>query len=179
VTLVLLTGGARSGKSRFALELARAQSAEVVFLATAEPRDAEMAARIGAHRDERPEAWRTVEEPLALRAAIADVPDAACLVVDCLTLWVSNALSAWGAAETEAHAREAAAAAAKRSGLTAVVTNEIGLGIVPASPLGRDYRDLLGAVNAIWAREADEALFFSAGRALRLLDSADLLEDFT
>ena len=99
-------------------------------------------------------------------------------MVDCLTLWVANALAAWGAEETEAHAREAAAAAARRPGLTVAVTNEVGLGIVPANPLGRAYRDLLGAVNTVWACEADEALFFSAGRALRLLDSADLLEDF-
>ena len=90
-----------------------------------------------------------------------------CVVVDCLSLWVANVLDG-GAAEVEAEAAEAVLLATRRHGRTIAVSNEVGLGIVPATPLGRAYRDVLGRVNAIWARSADEAFLVVAGRTLRL-----------
>jgi adenosylcobinamide kinase / adenosylcobinamide-phosphate guanylyltransferase len=168
VSLTVLIGGARSGKSALALE--RAASAEdVVFVATGEGRDEEMAARIERHRRERPGHWETVEEPLALRAVLESADPGACLVVDCLTLWVANLVEAGRADdEIEVEATEAARAAAARPGETLVVTNEVGLGVVPDTPLGRRYRDVLGRVNAHFVLMADEALFVVAGRTLPL-----------
>jgi adenosyl cobinamide kinase/adenosyl cobinamide phosphate guanylyltransferase len=165
--LTLLIGGARSGKSTLALRLA-AGEAEVVFVATAEARDEEMAERIARHRTERPESWRTVEEPLELERALAAAPTGACVVVDCLTLWVANALERLGPEATGAAAVEAAAAAAARPGSTIAVTNEVGLGIVPDNALARAYRDLLGHVNAAWAEAAGRVLLVVAGRTVEL-----------
>jgi adenosylcobinamide kinase / adenosylcobinamide-phosphate guanylyltransferase len=158
VTLVLYLGGARSGKSRLAVERATSSGAPVSFIATGEAGDEEMAARIELHRRERPPEWTTVEEPLDLATVLSSVPDADTALVDCLTLWVAN-----GGGEDSA--LEAATA---RSGLTIAVSNEVGLGIVPANALAREYRDTLGRVNAAWAAAADEAWFVVAGRTLRL-----------
>ena len=168
MTLVLLVGGARSGKSALALRLAERERAPVVFVATGEAGDDEMAARIARHRAERPGGWRTVEEPLDLGRALAEVEDDACVVVDCLSLWTANVLERHGADAVEEQAEAVAAAAARRAGLTIAVTNEVGLGIVPSTPLGREYRDVLGRVNATWTAAASEAYFVVAGRALRL-----------
>jgi len=168
MALVLLTGGARSGKSALAVRLASQQSLPVVFLATAQSGDKEMEARIVQHRHERPRSWRTIEEPLRLLEAIEGVDGDHCLIVDCLTVWTANALEQLGADEVKARAAAAAAAAAARLGPTIVVTNEVGLGLVPESSLGRSYRDLLGQVNANWAAAADRALLLVAGRALTL-----------
>jgi len=176
VSLVVLLGGARSGKSRLALELAASAGGDVSFVATAEALDEEMAARIAAHRAERPFGWTTVEEPLDLGGALRSVDDAAPCVVDCLSLWVSNLmLRGDEPVAVEGAATEAAAAAAARPGLTVAVTNEVGLGIVPATPLGRAYRDLLGTVNRIWVDAAERAVFVVAGRLLPLEPTADLL----
>jgi adenosylcobinamide kinase/adenosylcobinamide-phosphate guanylyltransferase len=174
--LVLLIGGARSGKSELALRLAGEQSAPVVFVATAQAGDPEMADRIAVHRSERPADWQTIEEPLQLRETIECVEADTCLVVDCLTLWTANALEAVGTADAEAQAAAAAAAASARPGLTVVVTNEVGLGIVPDNPLGRSYRDLLGRVNTIWADAADQAYLVVAGRVLTLRRTGSLIE---
>jgi adenosylcobyric acid synthase len=174
--LVLLIGGARSGKSELALRLAGEQRAPVVFVATAEAGDGEMAERIERHARERPPAWRTLEEPLRLLAAIESAGRDDCLVIDCLTLWSANALAALGAREAEAQAVAAAAAAGARGGLTIVVTNEVGLGIVPDNALARTYSDLHGRVNAIWAHAADRAYLLVAGRALALAPTGSLDE---
>jgi adenosyl cobinamide kinase/adenosyl cobinamide phosphate guanylyltransferase len=174
--LVLLIGGARSGKSELALRLASEQSSPVAFLATAQAGDTEMAARIAQHRLERPDSWQTIEEPLRLREAIADVSDDQCLVIDCLTLWTANALEAFGADQVEAHATAVAWVAATRTGLTVAVTNEVGLGIVPDNALARRYRDLLGRVNTIWAEAADQVYLLVAGRALALAKTDSLSE---
>lgn len=174
--LVLLIGGARSGKSGLALRLAQAQPAPVVWLATAEAGDPEMAARIERHRAERPDQWRTIEEPLDLRETLATLDRDCCLVIDCLTLWAANALERLGAAAAESESAAAAELAAGRTGLTVAVSNEVGLGLVPANELGRRYRDLLGRVNTLWAAAADHSYLLVAGRALPLVDVESLTE---
>jgi adenosylcobinamide kinase / adenosylcobinamide-phosphate guanylyltransferase len=176
VTLVLLTGGARSGKSSLAVALAARDGADVVFLATGEARDDEMAARIARHRAERPAQWTTVEEPVRVAEAIAGIDPTACLVVDCLSLWVANLLDDHDAAAIERAADAAARRATARTGTTIVVTNEVGLGVVPATPVGRAYRDVLGRVNATWAQRATEAYFVVAGRLLPLLPAKEVLD---
>jgi adenosyl cobinamide kinase/adenosyl cobinamide phosphate guanylyltransferase len=176
MALVVLLGGARSGKSRLAVELAGAANGPVTFLATGEPGDEEMRARIEAHRRERPRGWESLEEPLALRDAIGRVPAERTLVIDCLSLWVANVLDRGGQPEGALEeAARAAAAAAARPGLTVAVSNEVGLGVVPATPLGRIYRDLLGSVNRTWVEVSAEAALVVAGRALRLSSAQALL----
>ena len=169
MSLTFLLGGARSGKSTLATELASSSGARVTVIATGEARDDEMAARIASHRAERPAAWRTVEEPLELEAALAAVPAESAVIVDCLSLWVANLIERGDDdGEVEAFSERVADVARKRMPPTIVVSNEVGLGIVPASPLGRRYRDVLGRVNAQWAAVADEAALVVAGRKLRL-----------
>src|SRR5947209_15753324 len=132
--LALLLGGARSGKSDLAVRLAMGQPNPVVMIATAEAGDDEMAARIAAHRAQRPAAWTTIEEPLRLLSALKRAPAESCVLIDCLTLWTSNMLAAHGAQETERQAKMAAAAAAGRHGTVIAVSNEVGLGLVPDNP---------------------------------------------
>lgn len=158
MTLVVYVGGARSGKSRLAVERAAAEGTSVVFVATGEAGDEEMAERIARHRAERPAGWQTVEEPLELARALRAASPDATVIVDCLSLWVANG------------GRDAAAveAAAARVALTIAVTNEVGLGIVPDNALARAYRDDLGRVNATWVAAADEAYFVVAGKTLLL-----------
>jgi len=173
VTLVVLLGGARSGKSALAVRLAAEAGAPVTFVATAQAGDEEMAERIRRHRQERPEEWSTIEEPVDVLAAIERARAADTIVLDCLSFWVANVLD--DVDDLEEQARAATAACAARPGLTVAVSNEVGLGIVPATPLGRRYRDILGRVNMIWAAAADEALLIVAGRALRLEPAAQIL----
>lgn len=177
MALVLLIGGARSGKSELALRLAAKQRSPVVFIATAEALDLEMTERIAQHRRERPDSWETIEEPLRLHEAIEGVAPDSCMLIDCLTLWTANALERLGVAETRAVASTAASAAAARPGLTVAVTNEVGLGVVPNNPLARTYRDLLGHVNAIWAEAADHVLLLVAGRTLTLAKAKFVIEE--
>jgi adenosylcobinamide kinase / adenosylcobinamide-phosphate guanylyltransferase len=168
--LTFLLGGARSGKSALAARLASEWEGPVLVLATAEARDdAELAVRIARHRHERPAAWTTVEEPLDLVGELRRAPAGAFLVVDCLTFWAANALEAGRSHEqVERAAGEAAALAAGRASPTVVVSNEVGMGIVPDTPLGRSFRDLQGRVNTIFAARADRACLVVAGRALEL-----------
>ena len=167
--LTFLLGGARSGKSRLAVRMATGWAGPVVFLATAEARDADMAERIERHRQERPAEWETLEAPLDLADALAGAPGEAFVVVDCLTLWVSNLLEAGRSADgVEQAAREAAALAAERAAPTVVVSNEVGLGVVPETALGRTFRDVLGLVNAAFAAAAETTYLVVAGRVLEL-----------
>jgi adenosylcobinamide kinase / adenosylcobinamide-phosphate guanylyltransferase len=166
--LTFVTGGARSGKSGYALRLAAAAGTPVALIATAEARDAEMLERIAAHRRERPAAWRTVEEPLALAEALRGLASDEFAIVDCLSLWVANVLAESDAAAIEGLATEAAALAAAHAGGCVAVSNEVGMGIVPVNALARSYRDVLGRVNAIWADAAGDAVLAVAGRVLRL-----------
>jgi adenosylcobinamide kinase/adenosylcobinamide-phosphate guanylyltransferase len=165
----LLLGGARSGKSALAVRLAKAWHGPVVFVVTAEARDAEMADRIERHRHDRKAEWKTVEEPIELVAVVGGVRDEAFVVVDCLTLWVANLLEAgWTEDAVEQAAREAASVLAARTAPTVVVSNEVGLGLVPETALGRAYRDVLGRVNAAFAEAAETAQLVVAGRVLDL-----------
>jgi adenosyl cobinamide kinase/adenosyl cobinamide phosphate guanylyltransferase len=141
----------------------------VTAVVTAEALDDEMAERIRLHKEERPQGWQTVEEPLDLQSAIGRVPEDAALVIDCLSLWVANLIERGAAnGEVEQLAGTTAALASARSSLTVAISNEVGLGIVPVTELGRRYRDVLGRVNAEWAAAADQAAFVVAGRALSL-----------
>jgi adenosyl cobinamide kinase/adenosyl cobinamide phosphate guanylyltransferase len=164
---VLVLGGARSGKSALAVRLGRDSGLPVTFIATATPGDDEMGLRIEQHRSERPPEWSTVEEPLDLVAAIQAAPAGAFVIVDCLTLWVANLLEAHRpAGEIQALAEQAARELSMRHAV--VVTNEVGLGIVPDNELARAFRDVLGAVNVAFANCAERSLLMVAGRSLEL-----------
>lgn len=170
MALTFLVGGARSGKSSLAVRLASDWDGPVVFVATAEARDdGELAARIAQHRLERPTAWQTVEEPLDLVGELGRLPESAFVVIDCLTLWAANALEAgWRDEEVERAAADAAVLAAGRASPTVAVSNEVGMGVVPATALGRSFRDLQGRVNTVFATHADRACLVVAGRTLDL-----------
>ncbi len=178
--LTLVTGGARSGKTAFALQLARAARGPVCYVATATAGDEEMTRRIARHREERPLDWLTREAPVDVPAALAGLPRCDLVVVDCLTLWVSNLLLArlgptFPVVEGE-RAAEAALAQVHRlltwqrqaCVTTVVVSNEVGLGIVPADPLTRLYRDTLGRATRLVAAAADRVYLVVAGLALDL-----------
>lgn len=192
--LYFVTGGARSGKSRFALRLAEAEArsgSPVVFVATMEALDDELRSRVARHRAARPPAWRTVEAPHSPAAALAGAEAEACVLLDCLSLWLSNLLlAAPGVEDISGDGAPAAAMGsdargslgarigeevdvllrtiARRRGLTIVVSNEVGSGIVPASPLGRLFRDLLGSANQQVAAAAGRGWLLVAGRAVEL-----------
>lgn len=172
--LTLLLGGARSGKSALAVELGRRHRGSVTFLATCPPLDADLADRIARHRAERPE-WPTIEEGCDVAGALSGCGDDL-VILDCLTLWVSNLmLRGDDDATVEATAASTAELAATRPGPTVAISNEVGLGVHPDNVLARRYRDLLGRVNQIWAARAERALFLVAGRAVRLTDPWELL----
>ena len=167
---VLVGGGARSGKSRFALARAAALGPRRLFIATAEAQDDEMRARIARHRAERAgEGFDTLEEPLALPEAIANAGGHDVVLVDCLTLWLSNLLMR-GAGESALGARldALAAAIAGRRAHVVLVSNEVGLGVVPESPLGRAFRDLAGTAHQRLAGLADELHLAAMGVVVRL-----------
>jgi len=170
-----LVGGARSGKSTLAVRLASAFDGPVVVVATAEARDDEMLDRIRAHRSARPAEWVTTETPLHPLAAVEGIHEKACVILDCLTLWVSNALEA-GASEDaiDGEARTLASILAERDAPSVVVSNEVGLGIVPANELARRYRDVLGRVNGSFADEASRSFLVVAGRGLPLQEVTPL-----
>jgi adenosyl cobinamide kinase/adenosyl cobinamide phosphate guanylyltransferase len=173
MALTLLVGGARSGKSELAVQLAARTGRQVTVLVTAEARDEEMAARIERHRARRPAGWSTVETPREVGRDLVDVPDEDCVVLDCLTLWIANLLERGDEDEAIVQAaRSAAEIAARRPGPTIVVSNEVGSGIVPIAAVSRRYRDLVGVVNAVWAEAASHVGLVVAGRVLPL----DLVE---
>ena len=166
--LSLVIGGARSGKSRFAQSLC-ATAERVVYVATARAEDEEMTARIARHRQERPAHWATVEEPLAIASAV-ERHSAQCdvLLLDCLTIWLSNLC--WEHRESSEAILQAAAfrevarvAEACKGSHAVVVTNEVGCGLVPESPVGRTFRDLQGWLNQEVARSADWVYHVVAG----------------
>ncbi len=166
----LILGGARSGKSAFAQQRATVSGLSVIYLATAQAGDAEMTERIARHRTERPGDWGLVEEPLALAATLrAHAAPNRCLLVDCLTLWVSNLLAAGDdalATETQA----LLTGLPTLPGHLLLVSNEVGQGIVPANPLARRFRDEAGRLHQAVADRCDRVSFIIAGLPLTLKD---------
>ena len=161
---LFVLGGARSGKSRFAVEAHRARTS-VIFLATAEAHDSDMAARIARHRAERPAHWRTVEEPYDLSSRLrACAADADVIIVDCLTLWVSNLMLRGDADEwIVKQGEDLSSLLALRGADVTLVSNEVGEGVHPPTAEGRRFRDLLGTVNQRVAAAADRVVLMVAG----------------
>jgi adenosylcobinamide kinase/adenosylcobinamide-phosphate guanylyltransferase len=162
----LILGGARSGKSDFAQTLASTRGGDdVLFVATAQARDSEMDARIEKHRRARPANWRTLETPAELAEVLQTEPEARVVVIDCITLWVSNVLlkedAGPGAMERELNDLLSWYRVSQCELI--VVSNEVGMGLVPDNALGRAYRDLLGAMNKLLAAAADQVYLVVAG----------------
>jgi adenosylcobinamide kinase / adenosylcobinamide-phosphate guanylyltransferase len=175
--LTVLLGGARSGKSALAVEIASRGGNDVTYLATSPtiPGDHDLAERIARHRAERPTTWITIEEELDIATALARAKTPV-VIVDCLTVWTGNMFHHGRDASAILDASDAAIAAVTDRDLVAVVvSNEVGLGIVPDNELARDYRDALGRVNQRWVAAADHALLMVAGRALSLHEPHGLL----
>lgn len=162
--LTLVLGGARSGKSRYGEELVGRTAPPWTYVATAEAWDTEMAERIAHHRARRDASWRTLDAPLALADTISELAGPA--LIDCLTLWLSNVMLA--GRDVEAETEALLAALARAPGPLVVVSNEVGLGIVPDTPLGRAFRDAQGRLNQRVAAAADRVIFMAAGLTLNL-----------
>lgn len=160
--MILLVGGARSGKSGLAVRMAEASGLPVAYVATGEALDEEMAERIARHRADRPRRWRTIEAPRDVLNALEEIDRAHFVILDCLTLWVANLLDSDDPTILDA-ASGLASALGGREGPSAVVGNEVGSGIVPADPASRRYRDLLGRVNGIFRQAADRSYLCAAG----------------
>ena len=167
MAIILVGGGARSGKSRHALELARKRGSRLVFLATAETFDEEMVARVAKHRAERGAEFSTIEEPLEIAAAVRNTANADAIVIDCLTLWLSNLMLTLGR-DVDAEVDKFIDAAQSSSTAVIAVTNEVGCGIVPDNTLGRDFRDRSGILNQRVAAVADEVYWMIFGQPLRV-----------
>ena len=182
VNITLVTGGARSGKSRFAEALAERSGLPVVYLATMEPGDDELRERVERHRARRPSAWETIEEPLEVVAALERIDRGALVLLDCATLWITNLLvrtiddfdaapaDTWeqAIAECVALAGELVERQSGRTGPLVAVTNEVGLGVVPETRSGRYFRDAAGLVNQELARQAERVVLMVSGRPLEL-----------
>ncbi len=175
--LVFIGGGTRSGKSAFALPLARQLGQRRLFLATAQPGDDEMRQRIERHRRERGADFHTVEESLAVAEAIGQHADYDVVVLDCLTLWLSNLLLEGNSLEAILQqVEELATVLARRSFHAIVVSNEVGLGLVPETPLGRMFRDVAGLAHQRISAVADEVYFAVLGTILRIKPSPAFLD---
>ncbi|HXG78425.1 MAG TPA: bifunctional adenosylcobinamide kinase/adenosylcobinamide-phosphate guanylyltransferase [Methyloceanibacter sp.] len=159
ITLVL--GGARSGKSRYAERLIGTLPKPWIYIATAEAKDAEMADRIAAHKARRGPDWRTIEAPNELPEALASVPGDAAVMVDCLTLWLSNLMH--NSFDVESMTERLENTFAARLGQTVLVSNEVGLGIVPDNELARRFRDAQGKLNQRIAAKAQRVVMMVAG----------------
>ena len=170
---IFLLGGVRSGKSRFAQELAEKLGNKVLFIATGEALDKEMQARIDEHKKARPGHWRTLEVPTGIGQQLEEIGDADVVLIDCLTLLVANLLG------DEPDSRQAEeqvldeinlmlAGMDKLNASFIIVSNEVGMGLVPENELGRIYRDILGKTNQLVARRADEVYFMVAGMPVKI-----------
>lgn len=165
-SLTFLLGGARSGKSAHAEKLATALPPPWTYIATAEAYDGEMAERIALHRARRGEGWRTVDAPLDLAGVLRALPDGQAVLVDCLTLWLSNHMLADH--DLDALSDELETVFAAPRGPWFVVSNEVGMGIVPDNALGRRFRDAQGRLNQRIAARADRVLFMVAGLPMQV-----------
>ena len=170
--LILVTGGSRSGKSGYALERAGRCEGPRLFIATAQAFDDEMVRRIEAHKKARSPGWKLVEEPLRVAEAVSEaLTRCRTVVVDCVTLWMSNLLlrgDGFGEADAARCAEELASAARVPDSTIIVVTNEVGSGVVPDNELARRFRDCAGRANQVIARAADEVQFLVSGIAVQV-----------
>lgn len=170
--MVLVLGGARSGKSQFAQQLASEPGEKVLFVATAEALDEEMRARIAEHRKNRPANWRTLETPSDLAQKLkAGIGDASVVIIDCLTLLISNIMGKSGQDSEKrvlTEIKELIAAASRLEAGFIIVSNEVGLGLVPDNRLGREFRDLAGKANQLIAGAASDVYFMVAGLPLKV-----------
>lgn len=162
---IFIIGGARSGKSNYAQELAKKISRKVIFIATCAPGDSEMNKRVALHKKSRPHYWKTLEVPKNLNAAIKKIKNKTdVIIIDCLGLFISNLL---GKSAKEARIKKeikSINASLRKANFTSIiVSNEVGAGIVPLNPMARSFRDLLGLANQQMAEEADEVIMMQAG----------------
>lgn len=167
---VFITGGARSGKSAFAEKLANESAGKRAYLATAQALDPEMSARIEKHRQDRGLAWDTYEEPLAVAELLNKLSGRyGVVLLDCLTLWLSNVMAHTdGDSAVSCRSDELVAAIRNFNGVCIIVSNEVGLGIVPDNPLARRFRDLAGILNQRVAQAADDVYFTAAGIPMKI-----------
>ena len=173
MSTTLILGGVRSGKSRFAQTLAQRTLLPVVYLATATPGDEEMRERIARHRAQRPSSWRTVEEPLELAPALQRIAERHCVVVDCLTLWLTNLLLLEDAVRAESAIEQFCDVLPASPHELVLVSNEVGSGIVPANALARRFSDTAGALHQRLAILCDRVVLMVAGIPQYLRGSAD------
>ncbi len=174
MSVIFITGGARSGKSSFALRLAQNIGGKVTFIATAQAGDAEMLKRIQIHRQDRPEDWATIEEPFDVASAIDSVKGNDVVIVDCITLLISNLLCStedfddnlWIIKEIERLIRSAK----EFIGTVIIISNEVGMGIVPENRLAREFRDIAGRANQIIASYADQVYVCFSGIPVLIKD---------
>ncbi len=167
--IIFILGGARSGKSSFALELAKKHK-RVAFIATCQALDCEMAKRIKLHKKSRPRHWDTLEEPKDIEAILNKISDKYdCIIIDCLTLLISNLiLSGLTKKSIEEKINKLMFALKKINCRVIVVSNEVGLGIVPDNKLARDFRDISGRINQVVAKEADRVIFMVSGLPVKI-----------
>ncbi len=183
-SLIIVTGGARSGKSAYALQRGEQIAGTRHFLATCPVTDAEMSLRIDRHRRERQgRGWRSIEEETDLAGRIAAIEDPGPVLIDCLTLWLNNLLyraesrrASFDEKDVAGECQRLLLAVAGHRGTVICVTNEVGMGIVPDNPLARHYRDLVGCCNRLLAAAADEVVLVSCGIPL-FLKSTDRQRD--
>jgi adenosylcobinamide kinase/adenosylcobinamide-phosphate guanylyltransferase len=163
--LILLTGGVRSGKSKYAQSLAKGAGCRVFYVATAEALDADMRKRITAHKKSRPGDWSTIEAPVYVQKAIKGLPRGKnAVIIDCLTLFISNLIhKGLSDAGIRSEIKGVISALRRNSSLAIIVTNEVGSGIVPDTALGRRFRDLQGALNSMIAKEAEKVCLLVSG----------------
>jgi len=172
--MIFLTGGARSGKSRFATELAARLGKTVIFVATCVPQDKEMKRRVALHRQSRPKNWKTIEEPLELSSTLKAISPkkTTVVIIDCLTLLLSNLMIAGTTERKILREMEKIVKEIKRYEFsTIIVSNEVGSGIVPENKLARDFRDIAGKINQFMARQSDEAYAMISGFPIKLKGS--------
>ena len=162
--MTLVLGGARSGKTAFAEKLVKASGPERTYLATAQAMDDEMAMRIAIHRQERGEGWHTIEEPLDLQGALKGLDHV--VLIDCLTLWLSNLMHK--DLSVDEATRGLLRTLEERARDTILVSNEVGMGLVPDTALGRQFRDAQGRLNQMVAARASRVIFVAAGLPLAL-----------
>lgn len=168
--IVFIFGGARSGKSSYAIELAKGRDKKVAFIATCQPLDKEMTLRIGLHKKKRPSHWKTFEEPKDLLGFLKGLePDFDIVIIDCLTLFISNLLSeGLTDEEVEGLMDEILKILKAAKYKSIIVSNEVGLGVVPENRLARRFRDLAGRINQKITMDAGEVIFMLSGMPLRI-----------